>query len=128
MSLGGANTLRLLVCGGRDFADELFLFTALDRVHAQWFVNTLIHGDAPGADRLAGAWAAKRGIDLIVFPANWTRYRKRAGPIRNTRMLAEGRPDACVAFPGGAGTANMVAQCRAANVKVWEPAYGAGSA
>jgi UDP-N-acetylmuramoylalanine-D-glutamate ligase len=34
-------------------------------------------------------------------------------------MLKEGRPDLVVAFPGGKGTANMVAQARAAGIRVF---------
>ena len=34
-------------------------------------------------------------------------------------MLAEGKPDLVVAFPGGAGTANMIEQARAAGVRVF---------
>jgi hypothetical protein len=41
--------------------------------------------------------------------------------IRNTQMLAEGRPDGVVAFPGGRGTANMVRQAAAAGLGVWFP-------
>ena len=38
--------------------------------------------------------------------------------MRNARMLAEGKPDLVVAFPGGRGTADMVAQARKAGVRV----------
>jgi hypothetical protein len=41
-----------------------------------------------------------------------------AGPIRNARMLEEGKPDIVIAFPGGRGTANMIEQAHAAGVEV----------
>ena len=114
-------TFRLLVCGGREFSDRDALFTALDRAHAKRPVSLLIHGAARGADTLAGEWAAARGIAVEVYPARWdVDGRKRAGPIRNQRMLDEGKPDACVAFPGGRGTADMVRRCREAGIPVWE--------
>lgn len=45
---------------------------------------------------------------------------KAAGPIRNQRMLDDGKPDRVLAFPGGRGTANMVKLAKAAGVPVHE--------
>lgn len=44
-----------------------------------------------------------------------------AGPIRNRRMLEQGKPDLVVAFPGGAGTANMVRLTEAAALPLLRP-------
>jgi len=49
-----------------------------------------------------------------------------AGPVRNAQMLAEGKPDFVVAFPGGRGTADMCKQARARGVKVVEVPAGNG--
>src|SRR5262249_16770583 len=38
----------------------------------------------------------------------WDELGKKAGPLRNQRMLDEGKPDLVVAFPGGGGTKDMV--------------------
>lgn len=37
-------------------------------------------------------------------------------------MIFEGKPDLVVAFPGGAGTADMVSRARRAGIDVLEPA------
>jgi hypothetical protein len=79
----------------------------------------LIAGGASGADTLAARWAQDRGVPTQVYMAEWERLGREAGPIRNQRMLTEGKPDLVVAFPGGKGTANMVAQARAAGVRVF---------
>jgi hypothetical protein len=80
----------------------------------------IIHGGAEGADALASAWAFQRCIPCLSVPANWGEHGKAAGPIRNRKML-EYVVDGVVAFPGGAGTADLVAQATAADVKVWQP-------
>jgi hypothetical protein len=54
------------------------------------------------------------------MPADWNTLGRAAGPIRNGRMLRDGLPDAVIAFAGGIGTANLVAQARAAGVTVYE--------
>jgi len=111
--------MRLLVCGGRNYTDAKALNTRLDAlVKERGRVSVLIHGAARGADSLAAAWAAENGIPVLAFPADWNTYGKSAGAIRNSQMLTEGQPDLVVAFPGGAGTANMVRQARDARVRV----------
>jgi hypothetical protein len=114
--------MKTLVCGGRDYADTRALNGALDAIHRERNVTRLIHGGARGADALAAAWAASRGIPADAFPADWERHGKAAGFRRNEAMLRQGRPDQVVAFPGGKGTAHMVKLAQAAGVPVVEPA------
>ena len=44
------------------------------------------------------------------------RIGKKAGPLRNQRMLDEGKPDLVVAFPGGGGTKDTVRRAVQAGV------------
>lgn len=55
--------MRIIVCGGRDYVDQAAAFNALDRAHQHRRIDLVIHGAARGADTLAGAWAASRGIE-----------------------------------------------------------------
>lgn len=111
--------MRLLVCGGRDFTNREALNTHLNALlQERGRVSVLIHGDASGADTLAKEWAGDAGIPTLAFPAKWEKYGRSAGSIRNSEMLAEGKPDLVVAFPGGVGTNNMVFQARRARVPV----------
>jgi hypothetical protein len=110
--------MRLLVCGGRDFEDREFAFAVLDLFHAQQPVTHIIHGAARGADTLAGEWALSRGIEQTPFPADWSRLRNAAGPIRNAQMLHDGKPDRVFALPGGRGTLKMVGQAKDAGIEV----------
>jgi hypothetical protein len=112
--------MRILVCGGRDYADACALNEALDAIHRENTITRLIHGAARGADSLAAAWARSRGIPTLAFPADWRRDGKAAGFVRNARMLREGRPELVVAFPGGTGTAHMVNLARPAGIPVRE--------
>lgn len=80
----------------------------------------IIHGGARGADSLAAYWAAHSGVPFETYQADWKQHGRGAGPIRNKRMLSEGKPDLVVAFPGGSGTAHMVRIAREAGVKVME--------
>lgn len=115
--------MRILVCGGRDYNDAEAVNAALDAVHRKRGITCIIEGGATGADTLARQWAVATGIDIRTFYANWKLYGKAAGPLRNSQMLDEGRPDGVVAFPGGRGTDDMVRQAQAAGLTVWRP-YG----
>jgi hypothetical protein len=112
--------MRVLVCGGRDFTDRALLEAALDRLHDARAFTVLIEGDARGTDRMAGAWAEARGIAHEVFRADWDGLGLQAGPIRNHRMLDQGRPDLVVAFPGRSGTDHMKRIARAAGIEIVE--------
>ena len=111
--------MRVLVCGGRDFDDEARLFYNMNLIHdSLQNITTLIHGGANGADKMAARWAKYRGdIEIIECKADWIKHGKAAGPIRNKEMLTH-LPDLVVAFPGGSGTQNMIAQATKAEIKV----------
>ena len=109
---------RVLVCGGRDFTDREFAFSVLDRMHATIPFACVIQGGARGADMLGKEWGDSRAVPVIEFMAEWDRLGRKAGPIRNQRMLDEGRPDLVLAFPGGRGTADMCAKANAAGIRV----------
>jgi hypothetical protein len=109
---------RILVCGGRDFSDRFLLFDVLDNFHGDDPVSAVIEGEAQGADLLARRWAETRKVPIFAFPADWHRYGKKAGPIRNRQMLTEGTPDLVIAFPGGVGTRDMILQAQRARVPI----------
>ncbi len=111
--------MKVLITGGRDYTD----FNAFEHALLQlpFKPELIIHGGARGADTLADMWAKKYGIFVMRMDALWNAHGKGAGPKRNWAMLHFGRPDYCIAFPGGNGTADMVRQCEKACVVVWKP-------
>lgn len=113
--------MRLLVCGGRDFADKAAAWRALDAAHARRPIGLLIHGGARGADELAGAWAEARDVPAHAYAAMWKAYGPAAGPMRNQRMLETARPDGVLALPGGRGTADMCTRAAMAGLPIWRP-------
>lgn len=112
--------MKVLVCGGRDFDDESAVVNFLFRMDDERKITKIIHGGANGADKIGGKAADLLSVPCAVYPANWKKDGKAAGPIRNQRMLDEGKPDCVVAFAGGRGTADMVARARAQGIEVIE--------
>jgi hypothetical protein len=107
---------RVLVCGGRDYDDAARLNAILDRAHWANPIICLIHGAAQGSAALAAKWARDSGVPCSAYPAYWERDGKAAGPLRNQRMLDQGKPHLVIAFPGGNGTADMIRKAAAAGV------------
>lgn len=112
---------RVLVCGSRTFANGPLIGTMLSGVSEG---STVIHGAAKGADTHAAVWAEKLGFDIEAYPADWKKYGKRAGFLRNERMLVEGKPDVVMAFvdkplTDSIGTKMMVRLAQEANLPVY---------
>jgi len=110
--------MRVLVCGGRTYSDRDKVNETLDNLLPD--IDILIHGGAQGADSLAREWAKERLISSVAYMADWKNLGRAAGPRRNELMLREGKPDVVIAFPGGRGTAHMIAIAKAAGVRIVE--------
>lgn len=86
----------LLIVGSRSSKQDLIkyqpMFTKLiDNVISKQLENRkeiiIVHGGcSTGGDKLADIYAKEKGYKIKVFPANWSKYGKRAGYIRNEEM------------------------------------------
>ena len=68
--------------------------------------TTVITGDAKGADAIAVRLAQYHGLDVIVHKAHWDLHGKRAGPIRNQKIVDDS--DALLAFPSKNGRGTQI--------------------
>lgn len=124
--------MKVLVCGSRHFDDKRKMEEILGAIPG---IDRIIHGGARGADTLAGEYAEAHDIEVDRYMAEWERYGKRAGYLRNQRMLTEGRPDLVVAFlfhvgvqetlyglsnsQYNRGTKNMIKIAQEAGIETW---------
>lgn len=108
---GPAYGATVVVTGGREFDDEVFLCEKLTEIDEDLYIRRLVTGGCVrGADWMAEIWAKWNGTGHVRYPADWAKYGRAAGPIRNAEMLNKEKPDLVVAFTGGAGTADCVAK------------------
>ena len=109
--------MKLIICGSRDWTNEEIIEKYIQGLPPN---SVVIHGDAPGADKIAGRIAGERGHTVIEFEANWDLYGDKAGPIRNQEMLDFG-VDKVTAFhedlANSTGTKDMITRAR----KAWIP-------
>ena len=99
---------RLVVAGSRDFDDYTLLAAELDKLLAGKTNITIVSGTARGADRLGERYAAEHNLQIERFPAEWEKYHKGAGPIRNAKMVQSA--DAVIVFwdSESSGTKNII--------------------
>ncbi|MEM1344814.1 MAG: SLOG family protein [Pseudomonadota bacterium] len=112
--------MRLLICGGRNYRDVHVVRAVIEALAPR----LVITGDATGADACAAKMAELLGIETIICDADWETHGRAAGPIRNAEMLEKHRPDLVIAFPGGRGTADMMAKAGKAGVRVRKVGVG----
>lgn len=110
---------KILICGGRDYDYYEKMRILIEKINP----DCIVQGGAKGADSLAKQIAKKININCMEYSANWSMYGKKAGPIRNRKMLDD-NPDVklVIAFHGNimnsTGTKDMVNYARKKGYKV----------
>lgn len=115
---------RLLVCGDRNWTDQWRLARYMNAIFDDdpRPPECVIHGCAKGADTIGGLIAQAMGIKVEEYPADWDKYGKAAGVIRNQQMLDEGNPTVVLAchedIKNSKGTADMIRRAEKAKIRV----------
>jgi hypothetical protein len=118
--------VRIIVAGSREGVNPQVVRAIVDRIYAKYPDATIVTGGARGVDTIADFYAKHLGMSTEVYPANWDKYGKRAGYLRNCEMansLTENSEDFIVCiYPGRrtTGTAMMADIGRRAGFKVVE--------
>lgn len=112
--------MRVIVCGSRRWRDPAQVKSRLARVPSD---ATIVHGACPSGidawvDWLYGLPANSR-FTIERHPAEWKKYGRGAGPLRNQKMADLGA-DLCIAFADrlSGGTWDMVTRARKAKIPV----------
>lgn len=112
----------LLIFGSRDYTPEGAHLVDFKQTIArlkgwpnEWVVMS---GGANGVDKWAETFAEESGVSCIVFPANWDKFNKKAGMLRNQEMV-DCRPRYSVAFHKGfsTGTMDTISKLEADNLR-----------
>lgn len=115
--------MKLIIAGSRNYTNEADFFHRMSQiiVAVPWIqeATEVVSGTARGVDTLGEEWAALYGLDITRFPANWAKYGRRAGHIRNAEMAKYA--DGLIAFWNGVspGTASMINLAKAEGLKIF---------
>lgn len=104
----------LLVTGSRSIYDADFVFKCMDETYSEYKFGSVIVGDASGVDYLVTVWCRMHDILYDVRKADWARYKKGAGPIRNCEMVLEATYGIGIHDGKSPGTAHCVGELKKA--------------
>ena len=79
----------LIVAGSRTMDDYSFVHKEIQKfIKSNCFVKdiSIISGHAKGVDLLGERFAKNNNLNLIILPARWEKFGKRAGYLRNRDM------------------------------------------
>ena len=116
------NFFRVLVTGSRFWVNYKIVENAIKENVPVGCIPIIIHGEARGADDIARKVALRNCWPSLGVPADWARYGKSAGPIRNIFMLDEFKPHIVLGFfmPGSRGTIHCMTEARVKGIPVRE--------
>lgn len=105
--------MRVLVCGDRNWSNKDLIEKELKILPSD---TVVIQGECKGADIIGKQIAKKLGYRVLSFPAEWEKYGRSAGPIRNKQMIVEGQPEFVLAFHNNInnsrGTKDMIRKAK----------------
>lgn len=98
--------MKTIIAGSRNITNYKDIVSAIEE--APWAVTEVISGGARGVDELGEKYAEEHQLPLRIKPADWSRFGRSAGPIRNQEMAKLG--EALIAIWDGKsrGTAHMI--------------------
>jgi len=88
---------------------------------APWTITRVISGGARGADKLGEKWAGRMNLPIDIVYANWEKYGKRAGYLRNEKMAEQAEALLALWDWQSRGTRNMIeiAKRKGLMVSIW---------
>ena len=93
--------MNIAIVGSRNFTNYNYMKNSFLKKLENYLYNTeitIVSGGAPGADTLAEKIAEEFNLGKpVVFPAEWKKFGKGAGLIRNTKIVEN--TDMMLAFP-----------------------------
>jgi hypothetical protein len=97
--------MKVIIAGSRHIDNIHFLELAIQK--SGFDITEVVSGGARGVDQLGERWAKDHNIPIKKFSAEWDKYGKKAGPMRN-KLMAEYGEALIAIYDGGKGTKNMI--------------------
>ena len=112
---GGILTKRVIIAGCRNYNNYAEAKKFIDLYLKELKKNCdiiIVSGGCTGADTLGERYAAENNIKVEKHPANWDKYGKRAGPVRNKEMAQISDYLICFWDGKSTGTSSMIRYAR----------------
>lgn len=116
--------MKTIIAGSRKHTWWKTVYEAVEQ--SGFDITEVVSGGAAVVDALGEQWAHTHSVPCRVFHADWTRYGRSAGPVRNQQMADYA--DALIAVWDGKsrGTADMIRRAELRGLKVFVQITEAG--
>lgn len=111
--------MKVIIAGSRTIRKPEIVVAAIEASGFAPQITQVVSGGAGGPDTYGEQWAHARGLPIKRFLAEWHRYGKRAGPLRNREMAAYSEALIAVHDGKSRGTANMIEEATKRGLKVF---------
>lgn len=116
--------VKVIVAGLRSFNDYDLFKSKIEKtiIDNEINITEIVSGGASGVDSMAERYANENGISVKVFQADWKKYGRGAGPLRNKKMAEYvGEKGALVAFWDykSKGTGSMIKIAEKMNLNIY---------
>lgn len=112
---------RVVVAGSRDFNNypeaEKYIDLCILKIKGRYSL-VFVSGNCKGADLIGEKYAKEHGYEIEIFPAEWKKYGRAAGPIRNEKMAEISDYVICFWDGKSRGTKNMIDMARKFNKEI----------
>lgn len=109
--------MKTVVCGSRTITNPDLVAQAI--TESGFSITEIVSGHASGVDTLAERYARLNNIPLNVFPANWLRYGKSAGPKRNQEMADYAECVIAIWDGKSRGTKDMIEKAKSKGLQIY---------
>ena len=105
--------MKVIIAGSRHMPSEHFYKIDAAITMSGFQLTEVVCGMARGADLMGKQWAAEHNIPVAEFPADWAKYGKSAGTLRNSQMRDYADAAIIFIYANSRGSLNMWNQMQA---------------
>jgi hypothetical protein len=109
--------MRVIIAGSRDVSDPAIVDHVIRESGLP--ITEVVSGGCRGVDTLGERWAMTHSLPVARFPANWHRFGRMAGPLRNSEMIAYAEAAIVVRYLDSKGSADLEYKARNCHMPVF---------
>lgn len=109
--------MKVIIAGSRTINNYSLVEQAVEESGLE--ITEVVSGMASGIDMLGVMWATNNNVDYAEFPADWKKYGKSAGFIRNREMADYADALICVWDGVSRGSKNMISIATSLDMPVY---------
>lgn len=109
--------MKTIIAGSRGITDYNIVEQAV--IESGFDITCVVSGMARGVDTLGEQWAIKNGINIQHFPADWNKFKKSAGYIRNADMAKIAEALIVIILNDSRGSLHMLELAQKKNIPIY---------